>query len=650
MIEDHSQKEDIEFVTALGDGPPVLYPLVARTGNQRVLRSWLADHESYRLADDDVPVTEAEFDLCIVDQEGLRTHTDDLVSVKSAARPVLLPVLLLMSEHQPEIIEADRGTIADSVFVSTVDEIVSLPLRQVELEWRIQALLRLRSNSLELQERTETLRRFRQAADAAGHAIYMTAPDGTIEYVNPAFERITGYSRDEALGATPGILNSGEMPDSYFEDLWETVTSGEVWSEEVINRRKSGDLYVAHQTIAPITDGDEVSAFVAIQTDITEREEANRQLGRYRNIVQRLEDPIMLQDEAGRFELLNDAVADFTGLPVAELLGEDESLFMDEETGALIDRKKQAVLDTEQPAEYRVSPTFEHGDANATFSTKRYPYYDESGELVGTIAICRDVTELEERTRQLQVIDTVLRHNLRNGLTVIGLLAEQIAVESDGELTEAAGTIVRTAQDLQVTGEKSREITTVLGSDPETTPVDIADSVRILADRIASSRPDVQVEVDAPAEAVASATANIDRAIEELINNAITHNDGGSATVELRVAVGDAVEISVIDDGPGMAEMDRDVLETGAAVEDLYHGGGLGLWLVYWIVNRSGGSIAVSDVQPQGTNVTITLPRSDRADRERTSDGAERERTSDGADREESGDGADREESGDGAE
>jgi len=307
-----------------------------------VLREWIADHGSYAVADVDRSVTAGEFDLCIVDAGGLKANREALLEARSETRPVLLPVLLLLSEDHSEIIEADRGEIADNVFRSTVDEIVALPMRQAELEWRIDALFRLREQSLELRTKTVELRRFRRAVEASGHAIFITDPDGVIEYANPAFEEITGYDRSEILGKTPSVLQSGETPTEYYEKLWETISDGSVWRGEIVDRRTDGELYTAFQTIAPITDdAGDVEAFVAVQTDITERKELQDRLARHRDIVQRLEDPIMLQDETGGFELVNDALVEFAGVPEAELLSKDEHRFMDGATAGTIERKKR---------------------------------------------------------------------------------------------------------------------------------------------------------------------------------------------------------------------------------------------------------------------------------------------------------------------
>ena len=599
----------MEHITS-PDDPVRIYPLVADSGNQRVLGEWLADHGTFVVVDDDRPITEADIDLCIVDGEGLRRHRDDLESVKAEARPTLLPVLLLLSERESEIIATDRGEIADNVLMSTVDEVVSLPMRQAELEWRIGALLRLRSQSLELDAKTKELRRFREAVEASGHAIFITDPNGRLTYVNPAFESITGYDAEEVLGETPALLSSGEMSERYYERLWRTIAAGETWEAEIVDRRKDGTLYTAYQTIAPITDDDEVRAFVAVQTDITERKELRDRLKRHRDIVQRLEDPIMLQDEEGRFELVNEALCEFAGLPASELAGRDEYLFMDDAAAETIEDRKAEALDSEEPVRYSISPEFERSGKEAVFHTSRYPYYDETDELAGTFAICRDVTDLEERTRQLRVLDNILRHNLRNDLTVIRGLADRIRTESSGETAATADRIVSYTDDLMTTGEKSRSITELLGEEPDTRPIDIASLARSVAEGISAERPAALIDVDAPERATADTTFKFREAIEELVKNAIDHSDRDAPSVEIRVRVtDDTVEVRVVDDGPGIPAMDRDVLVTGRAIDDLYHGSGLGLWLVYWIVERSDGSIGVVDADPRGTEIEIRVPR-----------------------------------------
>ncbi|QLH77261.1 PAS domain S-box protein [Halosimplex rubrum] len=135
----------------------------------------------------------------------------------------------------------------------------------------------------------EELRTFRKAVEQAGHSVYVTDTDGTIEYVNPTFERVTGYGAAEAVGADPSILNSGEHDDAFFADLWATIRDGEVWTGEVRNRRKSGEPYVVNQTIAPIVDGSgTIERFVAVNDEVTDQKRRERELRSQRNSLRRI--------------------------------------------------------------------------------------------------------------------------------------------------------------------------------------------------------------------------------------------------------------------------------------------------------------------------------------------------------------------------
>jgi len=596
------------------------------------------------------------------------------------------------------------------------------------------------------RERTEgnrgrDFRTYRNLIEHAGHAIYVTDTDGTIEYVNPAFTEHTGYEPSEAVGETPAILNSGEMSSEYFDSLWETLRSGGVWEEEIIDQRKDGTLYHAHQTIAPVfDDGGTVSRFVAIQTDITEQKAAEGRLKQYRDIVERLDDPILLQNCEGEFELLNEAVSGFAGVSREELYGTNETAFMDDASAAEIDERRRTVLETEEPASYEISPTFPKSDREAMFSTRRYPYYDEDGELAGTFAICRDITELkrreaelkryeravegatdliaavdrdgqfifaneqyrsyhgidlesdicgltlrevvddeqypgvarqvhraldgdvveyrtsrthpdrgtrrfdvryyplehtedgqtsvdgvvgvlrdvtdsENRAHQLRVVDRVLQHNLRNAMTVVRGRAKQVAESDDPAAADAADDVLARADALLSISEKVHHITEVLSDPPETEPVEVVRTVERIAAAVADDFPEASMSVSVSTDessAVASATTWLSRAIDELIRNAIIHHDGDEPTVEAAIEVtDDEVVIRITDDGPGLSAMNREVLETGEAVDALYHGSGLGLWLVYWVVQQSGGSARVDDADPRGTRITVTLPRLD---------------------------------------
>ena len=92
----------------------------------------------------------------------------------------------------------------------------------------------------------------------------ITSREGVIEYVNPAFERTTGYTRHDVIGLTPKILQSGKHDVSYYRKLWTTILDGKVFRATVVNKRKNGEIYYADQTISPIIDDSgEIKYFVS---------------------------------------------------------------------------------------------------------------------------------------------------------------------------------------------------------------------------------------------------------------------------------------------------------------------------------------------------------------------------------------------------
>lgn len=110
------------------------------------------------------------------------------------------------------------------------------------------------------------------ALEHSADAIVITDADANIQYVNPAFERITGYSREEVLGKNPRILKSGKHGPEFYKDMWDTISRGDVWTGRITNRKKDGSLYMERCTISSVRDSSgRIVNYVAVKRDITER-------------------------------------------------------------------------------------------------------------------------------------------------------------------------------------------------------------------------------------------------------------------------------------------------------------------------------------------------------------------------------------------
>ena len=119
------------------------------------------------------------------------------------------------------------------------------------------------------------------ALAAAANAILICTREGVIEWANPAFTQLTGYSLEEVLSKSTRLLKSGQQSADFYRDMWQTVIQGKVWQGELVNRRKDGSLYTEEQTITPIMESDgRISHFIVIKLDVTDRKEAEQALER----------------------------------------------------------------------------------------------------------------------------------------------------------------------------------------------------------------------------------------------------------------------------------------------------------------------------------------------------------------------------------
>ena len=134
--------------------------------------------------------------------------------------------------------------------------------------------------------------RLASAVEQTADAVVITDTNGTIEYVNPGFEQMTGFTREEAVGQTPRFLKSGKHDARFYRDMWDTVLDGGVFRGTLINRKKDGQLFHAEQTISPVRGSDGRNAFlVSVLKDITERlrnEQLQVEMDVARKVQQRL--------------------------------------------------------------------------------------------------------------------------------------------------------------------------------------------------------------------------------------------------------------------------------------------------------------------------------------------------------------------------
>ncbi|GAD53221.1 hypothetical protein MBEHAL_1981 [Halarchaeum acidiphilum MH1-52-1] len=220
----------------------------------------------------------------------------------------------------------------------------------------------------------------------------------------------------------------------------------------------------------------------------------------------------------------------------------------------------------------------------------------------------RSNARLRDAAQQLQVLGRVLRHNIRNDMTVIRGYAELVREHAtDATDRDRLSIVAETADDVVDVSEQLRVVSEI-DLDADAT-VDVVALVRRERDHLRATRPAVTIDVSLPSRAVVRGDDPLRRAIRAAVECLLEH---GSTTAERRVSItveraGDEVAIRVTDDGPGIPENELEPVRCGEET-DLVHAAGVRIWLLNWLCNVYGGRVAFEDGESGGTVVILRLP------------------------------------------
>ena len=475
------------------------------------------------------------------------------------------------------------------------------------------------------------LRKLSIAVEQSPASVVITNLKGTIEYVNPMFSKVTGYTAEEAVGRNPRILKSGKWPSKAYEAMWDQILAGEVWTGEFQNKKKNGELYWEAASISPVRNAEgEIVRFVAVKLDITKSKLAEAELCRLSSFPEANPHPILEIQPDGRVSYCNPS-----GLEMLERL--DSSTW---EPKHLLPKNYQDDIDRciDKQEEVRC-PECELEGRTIGWTFRSVP----GTNLVH--AYGRDITNRKQaekdrlRSQEVEQERNLLRgavkaqerllgvvgHELRTPLAGVRAMAELLIDEGSRDMEEfdvflrnIHDEVVRMSGMVNDLLEVARLHSGAASWNWSEVSLQQAceaavSTVRALIDQ---DKLELNMEVHPAGLMMRGDKDGIRRLVLNLLNNACKNTPEGSIYILATGAEHDGhalVNLTVGDTGTGMTpEVAQRLgqafaLNSGVVGDSHVKGSGLGLAICRGIATAHGGTISVKSAQGQGSMFTALL-------------------------------------------
>jgi PAS domain S-box-containing protein len=447
--------------------------------------------------------------------------------------------------------------------------------------------------------------------DALPDVLYAFEPSGTLLRWNEQLETVTGYPKEEIEDMYVTDFVPDEEVAPIAEQFQTVISEHRSVTVESAFETKNGESIPYEFTGGPIeTDDGEIRGLVGIGRDISKRKQRQR---RFEAVFNNTYQFTGLMKPDGTLLEVNQSALSFGDIDREDVVGEkiwDAYFFQASETAR--DTASTAVKQARSGDLFREQLEVQGAERDVIIDFSVRPITDDNGNVTLLIPEGRDITRLKEREQQLKVTNRVIRHNIRNRLSVVSMLTDSLAEDHSGTVAMQAEKIREAVDQLTESAERARRLNKFIETEPDSQPIDLAGCLQSAVTSIQERYPEARVATETPEVARAEAVASIETAIEELLENGIVHNESDQPKLTVSVAVTDSTpEIVVTDNAGGIPEMEKKILTGNGSVDPLDHGQGLGLWYVYYTVRYSGGSISVSEQHPGGSEIRLSLPRGD---------------------------------------
>ncbi len=498
----------------------------------------------------------------------------------------------------------------------------------------------------ERKKAEEGLRKLSMAVEASPLSVVITNKRGTIEYVNPGFTKTTGYEFEEAIGENPRILSAGYRPPGFIKELWQTLLAGKEWHGEFRNKAKNGELSWQSAVISPITNSEnEITHFVSIQEDVTERKEIEQALHmeeeRSRLLLESVGEGIFGIGEDGLVNFINPAAIQLLGYQADELIGEKiHGIIHHSHSDGSPHPEEQCPMNLtlRQGTTYTIDDEFLWRKDGSCFPAQysSVPIHKD-GKIAGVVVVFRDITQqkeaisaikkahlaAEEATQAKSNFLANMSHEIRTPMNaIIGMshLALQSNLNSQqqdyvNKIHHAADSLLGIINDiLDFSKIEAGKL------EMEAEPFQLDNTLDQLAHLITVKTKEkglellIHIHPEVPNGLIGD-SLRLGQILVNLTNNAVKFTEKGEIIIRIEPeAFADdrvTLQFSVIDSGIGMTKeqmgkLFRSFSQADASTSRKYGGTGLGLTISKTLTEMMGGKIWAESTVGEGSAFIFT--------------------------------------------
>ncbi|RXP58555.1 PAS domain S-box protein [Lutibacter sp. HS1-25] len=591
-------------------------------------------------ADEEFPITKTLTGYVIKTKKPLLVGAEKFKELEDAGEIELVGAACEIWAGVPLIVNNEA---IGAIVVQSYDDANAYSQKDIELLEFVSTYI---SSAIEKNKQMLELKKFSLAVEQSSNTIAITDIKGNIEYVNSKFIESTGYSKEEAIGVNPRILNSGTQPKEYYAEMWKTISSGKVWKGEFQNKSKSGKLYWERVAITPIKNRDGVvTNYMAIKEDVTLQKATDKKLRKVTNeatlakeVLRKVLDNIPIRifwkDIESRFLGCNKAYLTEMGFDSEEeVIGKTDFDIHLKKDAERFRASELEIVQTAQP-KIKYQEVINHPDKKQFVLTSKLPFFNDNNEVIGVLGASEDITErLENEEKLKKATNEAISANLSKSIFLSNMSHEirtpLNAILGYSQLLQDGDNLTKVQYENLETINRSGEHLLALIND-------ILDMSKIEAGRITLKETDFNFavmlkEVEGlfkhkaaqknielttisknyiPGNILAD-ESKIRQVIINLIGNALKFTSKGFVKITVEVLKDNFINVTVKDSGVGILKEEQEAVfkpfeqaQKGARVSG---GTGLGLAISKKFANLMDGDITIESELGKGSEFSFTF-------------------------------------------